>query len=203
MNVCKLKEIDNFDLVQYHLKKGANINLQSKSGETALHFCLSSSDNHFNGKTVKLLLENKAEVNKKGGKNGETPLLLGLQQKKPNMRLIKLLIEFNASPNKKIRNGETPLFHAITRENASLDLINFLIDQKGDPLIPNNQNKTAFQILSTLPHKNQEILSYLSNFHSSPSSTNSSSALKIFLYLSFLLLLLFFLYFFVFKQNFT
>ncbi len=95
-----------YKLVEFLLKKGANINWQDKSGETALMRCTSKE-------IFELLLKRGANVNLKRNWGGETILHSLVDTTKTDQRdLIKMALENGADVHIRDNNGETALMIA-------------------------------------------------------------------------------------------
>lgn len=96
------------------LEKGANVNIETKGGQTPLILAASTSYNEM----ARLLIENGANVNFATRNDGGTPLifasLLG------NTQLAKILIAKGANINAETNDGDTPLSIAGTNEMIKL-----------------------------------------------------------------------------------
>ncbi len=107
---------------------GADVNVQNKNGDTALHL---ATDNE-NTEIIKKLIEAGADVNVQN-KNGDTALHLAIDNK--NTEIIKKLIEAGADVNVQNKNGDTALHLATDNENT--EIIKILIEAKADPSLIN------------------------------------------------------------------
>lgn len=107
--------------VKWLLQKGADPNYTLTTGENALHYTISQTNN-MNERTeiVRILVQSGTDINKKTtpGKStlcfmrdaflkGETPLHRAAAYSDENM--IKLLLEAGADPSIKDANGDTPI----------------------------------------------------------------------------------------------
>ena len=76
---------------------------------------------------VKLLLKNKADINKPDN-NGNTPLIISINQN--NNAIAKLLLESKSNIEQQNNNGDTALMISIQQNNDEITnlLLNFMID---------------------------------------------------------------------------
>ncbi|ORX59167.1 hypothetical protein BCR36DRAFT_579792 [Piromyces finnis] len=122
-------------------KGGANVNIATKKGETALLLaCQANNIEH-----VKLLVEHGAEINVKANIPDpyQTPLLAVISNF--NHYLIKYLIDHGADINSTNDRGETPLIvscHLYNKYGSEL-----LIKEHADITIHDNQGETAKSII--------------------------------------------------------
>jgi hypothetical protein len=86
-----LAEINEYKNMECLMGKVKNIDSLDKDGQTPLHGACSSGSL----KTAKLLIENGADVNLLTS-NGDSPLMLLATNKKHDVTIIKMLLEFNA-----------------------------------------------------------------------------------------------------------
>ncbi|MBN2858403.1 MAG: ankyrin repeat domain-containing protein [Candidatus Delongbacteria bacterium] len=75
----------NIEIMNLLISKGADINLRNKMNMTALTIAVMSNETD----AVKLLLENKAEINIPSTINGKTPMIFAKENR--NIEIIKLL----------------------------------------------------------------------------------------------------------------
>jgi ankyrin repeat protein len=115
----------NVDKVKDLIKQNIDVNQPiSEDGETALMYAVSCD----NFEIVKLLLENKADVNKSSN-HGYTALInaavIG------NIKIVKLLLENNAEVDKALYEvNETPLMRAVI--NAHIEVVKLLLENKAE-----------------------------------------------------------------------
>ncbi len=115
---CELIFIKNVKLL---IDGGADINLETEIGCTALLFAIEKK----NFKIAKYLIKMGADVNKYDWKNNEYPLLLTMYYGKK--RLAKMMIELGADINIKDNHNKTPMNYA--HEGHMKELIPLLIDR--------------------------------------------------------------------------
>ena len=111
------------------LESGANPNLQSHSGETALFF------NIVNGSAeIESLPLNSTKISKYGG---ETALMYTIIYN--SIDVAKLLLENGANPNLQNSGGDTPLIFASIMNNSKV--LKMLLKYKADPNLENRAKK--------------------------------------------------------------
>ncbi|XP_068687498.1 uncharacterized protein [Montipora foliosa] len=93
---------------------------------------------------VKLLLENKADVDIQG-ENGETPLHKAVTQK--DVPLVKLLLENKADVNIRDWSGKSPLHKAVTQKDVPL--VKLLLENKADVNIRDCSGETPLHKVVT------------------------------------------------------
>lgn len=108
--------------VERLLSLGANIELKGEYGSTPLHVATyhNQGDSHFD--TIKVLLENGADVNAQSNQ-GKTPLLHLVENAK--LKTLELLLNFGADINKEDFEGKTPFLSGI--ESGNKDVVQSLI----------------------------------------------------------------------------
>ena len=114
------------DMVEYLIRKGADINLKDKEGKTALLWASSNSLEN-----AKILIANSAKVNE-AANDGMTPFLqatLGVSSGKVPIEMCDLLrkngANINASLQRKSAMGWTALHYAVV--NGDAELVRYLI----------------------------------------------------------------------------
>ncbi|ARF09818.1 ankyrin repeat protein [Indivirus ILV1] len=91
-----------------------NINLRTFEGETALHIAC----NYELEDIVKLLLENRIDINARDYDNQLTALMYTISLN--NSKLSKLLLEYGADPNIQDYLGNTSVHHAVTQDSNEI-----------------------------------------------------------------------------------
>lgn len=121
------------EIIEALLKLGANINSKDINGHTALTWAI------FQGRieTVKVLIENRANLNIRDKRKGYTPLIwairLSIGNKNQTMILIvKLLIEEGADFNLTDKKGYNALHYALDTRNY--DIVKIIGRAKSDKL---------------------------------------------------------------------
>jgi len=119
--------LNNSEATRMLTKAGADVNLKTKKGGTALISALtggSLKNNGINIDVVKALLEAGADVNEQIESEGLSPLMLAAAF--GQAEVVKLLLDKGADVNAKARNGETALMAA--RRKGHQDIVNLLIE---------------------------------------------------------------------------
>ncbi len=112
----------NISLLNFLIKEGANVNIQSENGWTPLHFAAQENSLEI----VKVLLENGALLNVKD-KNGNTALHTAIYNSKGQGDVITLLLEGGADKNLKNNHGVSPL--DLAKQIANYDVKKFFIEK--------------------------------------------------------------------------
>lgn len=114
------------DMVEYLIRKGADVNLKDKEGKTALLWASSNSLEN-----AKILIANSAKVNE-AANDGMTPFLqatFGVSSGKVPIEMCDLLrkngAKVNAELTRKSALGWTALHYAVT--NGNVELVKYLI----------------------------------------------------------------------------
>ncbi|MHA1147921.1 MAG: ankyrin repeat domain-containing protein [Promethearchaeota archaeon] len=131
---------DNFEMVKWALKMGADVNAQDSHGHTALtRLC----DYKGTIEIAKYLIEHGAEVNFVK-EYGHDPL--GYAVMSGHLELAKLLLESGADINNKTEYGRTALHSAALpidyEEKNKYELMKFLLDNGADPNIAHSGGDT-------------------------------------------------------------
>jgi ankyrin repeat protein len=147
-----LTQYDDICLFKFLIKKCIkHINYVNDSGHTAL----TTASQNGNFECIKLLIDNKADVNPPDSKSA-----LGFASTYNNIECVKLLIENNANINNVDSDGNTPLIMtAKSRYNKLEEYIKLLIDNKADINYVNNQGISALSAVSL--NQNLECLKLL------------------------------------------
>lgn len=114
--------------------------------EKALHIavCENKKDSHFG--TIKVLLDNGANVNARNA-SGETPLHCLVRDFGVKMEVLKLILDFEPDVNIKDENGDIPLFRAITNSNVAA--VQLLAKHGSDLDSTNKQGLTALHLATS------------------------------------------------------
>ena len=133
--------------VRYILTQGADVNLQSKTGETALHQAVDLGLYEI----VHLLLLNKADPNIQQN-DGESPLHIAAF--KGDHKMIILLLEFSSDPNLQastvnfIQTKRSPLHYAVDCNYIESALA--LVNEGGDIYLQDKDGISPFDLASSL-----------------------------------------------------
>ncbi len=121
----------NYQIVKLLLANGANVNAKRKhaykAGWTSLHFAAKAGLK----KIGRLLINNGADVNSKGGFKGETPLHIAVAEAR--LGFVKMLISKGANVNAKSKKGYTPFDYAkfFQRNRKTVKRIQALLKRHG------------------------------------------------------------------------
>jgi ankyrin repeat protein len=129
--------VEYIDVVRLLIENGANVNLQSSSGETALMMaCHETRDSEI----VKLLLNHGAKVNVRASR-GRTALWLASQKGKADM--VSLLINAGADLESRYEDDDsTPLIEAASQGRANV--VKLLLEKGANIDAKLNTGETAF-----------------------------------------------------------
>ena len=129
------------DAMTLLIKQGANVNLQDKEGETALHYAVDGSD--VSCEVLSCLIENGANFDAFSN-SGCTPLMKAIHNQL--IQVVTYLIEHGANIDLQDKNGNTALHHAVGVTNFC-DIIDHLVTG-GASHICNNQGLTPLLLVS-------------------------------------------------------
>lgn len=143
--------VDNSDVIEKLLNKGANPNISNFSGETPLHlYC--SKDHSIKG--YQQLLEKGALLDKKDQK-GRTALHIAVIRATP--KHTQILLEKGADPNARDDEEKTPLHYACSYKISSLGerhpCLSILMDYKADPTIQDINKDTPMHLAAKSANK--------------------------------------------------
>jgi ankyrin repeat protein len=126
-------------LVDFLLKKGAEVNALSKRGDTALHGACAGG----NADIVKKLLRRGAEVNV-ADESGDTPLHEAAFASEDDPKAVELLLSAGADLRPRIQySGNTPLHQAALRGN--LEIAKALVRHGADVDVRNKDGRTTWE----------------------------------------------------------
>ena len=115
---------DSVDLVKTLIEQGADLNIKSIGGATALMYAMKSSTPHVSA----LLLKKSIEVDARDN-NGRTALMWLMMQNSADSAKGKLLLEAGANINARDLQGMTPLMWAAKSGSVSREKTNLLLDR--------------------------------------------------------------------------
>ena len=118
----KKKYLNYLKTIKFLIKKGADINITNKEGQTPLHYILQKGNSTLIQEIGPFIIK-KTDVNIKN-KKGETPLHLA-----KTIDTVQLLIKKGANINAKDIQGRTPLYNI---NRLYLESIKFLIEKGAD-----------------------------------------------------------------------
>ena len=133
----------NINDIEKFIAKGTNVNIQDKSGYTALHYASR------NGRTqaVKVLLENNAFVNCTTKSGKETPLHRAAYM--GHLDIVKLLYGNGASLNMQNIDGQTCLHKAVQQNCVSV--VEYLLACNNDlKFVRDSKDKMALDYSRTI-----------------------------------------------------
>ena len=154
-----------YDVAQFLIEKGANVNHTDLSGETPLTSAIRGES----WKIVQLLLENGAEksVNQPIEFEGETPLIIACVT---NAEIVSLLLKYGAVASHITTAGKHPLLRAAAYKHK--DIVDVLLKAGQNINQKNSVNQTALSI--ACEGKNLELVIYLLE-HGADIETKDSS----------------------------
>lgn len=148
------------------LDLGADPNIKTNIGETALHQASSNSQY----KIAKMLLQYQADPNSQQN-DGDTPLHLAAF--KGDILMVKLLLSYNADPN--VSNnvfGRTPLHYAV--DYAHKEVAMLLMKHSASTTIKDMSDKTPLDLA-----RNKDFSQFINDFHFSEESDTSTEITEI------------------------
>ncbi|XP_030844802.1 ankyrin repeat and KH domain-containing protein mask-like [Strongylocentrotus purpuratus] len=155
----------HFDIVEYLVGQGAQIDKPTENGETALF--LASRDGHVD--VVKYLVGQGAQV-EKGDNNGRTPLLNASQG--GHLDVVQHLVSHGAEVDMGDNDGETSL-HAAS-EGGHIDIVKYLVSQGAQVEKGNNEGWTPLINASHAGHL--DVVHYLVSQGAHVASGNDGGA---------------------------
>lgn len=165
------------EVVEMLCKKTSNVNYQSKQdGKTALHVAASKNMST----AARILLKYGADPNVKTTKSGRTPLHEATIAKQVSEKIVngdnddfrryinlslgspetlEYLCERGGDVNAQDMHGNTPL-HLAVRVNR-FEIAEILIQHKANPILKNNEGKSALELANEMQADNEEILAMI------------------------------------------
>lgn len=122
-----------YDMVEFLLEYGADVNAEDSQSRTALHYAVSATNAYRDVDIVELLLEYGAEVDTRDNE-GRTPLNRLASVVYDIMRdehIARLLLEHGAEVNRRDNQGSTPLHRAASVKRRRGEGIAKLLIEKG------------------------------------------------------------------------
>lgn len=145
------------DIVNILISNGADVNIRTNMGETALYLSTWVTYNHPN--IMQLLINSGANLSTSNECFGWTPLHFASMN--GNYRAVKLLINNGSPIDIQDSQGQTALHHAADAEycSCSFEIVCLLIKNKSDVSIKDNKGQTALHI--ALARNNLQVVNLL------------------------------------------
>eukprot|EP01118_Nematostelium_gracile_P004583 TRINITY_DN1537_c0_g1_i1.p1 TRINITY_DN1537_c0_g1~~TRINITY_DN1537_c0_g1_i1.p1 ORF type:complete len:302 (+),score=75.70 TRINITY_DN1537_c0_g1_i1:84-989(+) len=132
---------------------GASLNIQGKDGTTALLFACTLRD----GSSIKILVDQGADLNLAGGKENHTPLTLACWME--DALLAEMLLNRGANVNWPGNHGLTPLY--IAAERGSVEMVDLLLSNGADVNTPTSTTHTSYPIHVAVEKRYKDVLARL------------------------------------------
>ena len=131
----------NYEIADYLLNHGANVNIRDNYGATALTYCGFATGR---AAIAELLLKHGADVNIQN-EVGATALICSCT--KVFIDIVKLVLRYDADVNIRDNFGRTALMHSCLIENADIiNIIELLLKHGADVDVQDNDGQTALII---------------------------------------------------------
>ncbi|AZL90016.1 ankyrin repeat protein [Megavirus baoshan] len=146
MFACRYINPDSVKIIKLLLKKGIDINNQSKLGTT----CLSLAFQYANLNIINILLKKGADA-KFITKNKKNALMLlcdnyCYEEYKKLKKIINILLDSGININSQDNLGDTALM-ILAKNNSSIKLLKLLLDYGSDVYITNKKGKNIWQLM--------------------------------------------------------
>jgi len=144
---------NNYEVVDFLIKKGANVNREHQKKQTPLHFAAEAED----PRILRRLIEAGAIVNK-SDEAGSTPLHRATRKKEN----IEILLAHGANINAVTARGQTPLMVAVNNPICSREIVQTLLARKPNIDTKDSSGQTAL-IIAAQKTNRAEIITLLLN----------------------------------------
>lgn len=125
---------NNFKLVSFLIQHGANLNIPNTEGNTTLY----EATKQGNIPLIKLLAENKADINKGNTNDGWAPIHIAAQS--GNLDVLGTLIEYKAKIDNKNTNGASAVHVAVC--NNKNDVLRLLAKYNANLILETNRGSS-------------------------------------------------------------
>jgi ankyrin repeat protein len=142
--LLKAAQKDNTDEILNFLGEGCDVDTTDNDNMTAL--MMAASEGNMN--SIKLLIDNLAEIDAKGFMSKETALMMAARY--GHKKAVELLIDNDADINSTNGLGFTALM--IAADEGRLEMVEVLIDKEADLTIELNTGETALDIAKRKGH---------------------------------------------------
>ncbi|KAF3111758.1 hypothetical protein TWF706_011488 [Orbilia oligospora] len=160
------------------LENGADPNIQSKNGDTALSIAVDwgSEEQHT---LVKLLLDSGADPNSVSDRGadpnyascGKTALASAASRINGAEAVVKLLLDRGADPNSVSKDGRAALVSAVSTASEAEPVIKLLLDRGADPNYVSEDGTTALELAVTT--RAESVVKLLLDGGANPNSVSS------------------------------
>ena len=127
----------NYEIADYLLNHGANVNIRDNYGHTTLMYCSFATGR---AAIAELLLQHGADVNIQNEK-GATALMCSCV--KGFIDVVKLVLQYDADVNIRDNNGMTALIHSCLIKNADINIVKLLLKRDADVDVQDNCGRTV------------------------------------------------------------
>ena len=122
-----ISSVKNQVCLELLLQACSAVNRQDSNGRTLLYHAVDKG----NVTAVKALLANGAKIDMRSGNNYHTELIAAVNRSRPNVEIVRTLINAGADVNARDKDGASVLIYAV-RNNQSTDAANILIKAGAD-----------------------------------------------------------------------